>query len=506
MIQLVWYRRDLRLADHAPLVRAARRGPVLPLFVAEPDLARRPDFGARHWTFARDSLRELRAALAALGQPLIVRTGSIATVLAALHEVAPISAIWTHATTGRAPVSACTDAARDWAASRGIQYHELAQDGVVRAGPRGRWASGWASRLAGSPLPAPEALTPISGVAPGAIPTHQALGLAPDDRPVPTPGGTPAGLALLDAFLAAHDSGYPAVLDDPLRAAAAATHLGPHLAWGTLSPRQVIAACGKDNSEEPAAAGRSRSSRRVEESPRAALIARLRARDRAIQRLHDPASQIPAHIRRWTNCSRPTCPSARRSACRPNRGMARGRDGLPPGDAAMRQLRATGWLPHPLRALVVAFAAHALWLPWQRLDPFLAKQWLDYEPGIHLDQLQHHAGIGPAAPPPLPDPVAQGQAHDPTGAYVRRWLPALRAIPDDYLHQPWLLPADEQERTGCLIGTHYPVPIVDHEAIARAARAALAETRRRPAVAAALAAARASADNPPAKAQQMTLF
>ena len=65
MIQLFWYRRDLRIADHAPLVRAARRGPVLPLFVAEPDLARRPDFGARHWTFARDSLRELRAALAA---------------------------------------------------------------------------------------------------------------------------------------------------------------------------------------------------------------------------------------------------------------------------------------------------------------------------------------------------------------------------------------------------------------------------------------------------------
>lgn len=509
MIQLVWYRRDLRIADHAPLVRAARRGPVLPLFVAEPDLARRPDFGARHWTFARDSLRELRAALAVLGQPLIVRTGPIATVLAALHEVAPISAIWTHATTGRAPVTACTDAARDWAASRGIQYHELAQDGVVRTGSRGRWASGWASRLAGSPLPAPDALTPISGVAPGAIPTHQALGLAPDDRPVPTPGGTPDGLALLDAFLAAHDSGYPAALDDPLRAAAAATHLGPHLAWGTLSPRQIIAACGEGNSEEFVAAGRGRSSRRAEENPRAALIARLRARDRAIQRLHDdPAIANASPHPALDELLATDLPELRDGPERADRIAAwrAGETGYPLVDAAMRQLRATGWLPHPLRALVVAFAAHALWLPWQRLDPFLAKQWLDYEPGIHLDQLQHHAGIGPAAPPPLPDPVAQGQAHDPTGAYVRRWLPALRAIPDDYLHQPWLLPADEQGRIGCLIGTHYPVPIVDHEVTARAARAALAETRRRPAVAAALAAARTSVDNPPAKAQQLTLF
>jgi deoxyribodipyrimidine photo-lyase len=183
-----------------------------------------------------------------------------------------------------------------------------------------------------------------------------------------------------------------------------------------------------------------------------------------------------------------------------------GETGFPLVDAAMRQLRATGWLPYPLRALVVTAAAHLLWLPWQRLDPFLAKQWLDYEPGIHLDQLQHHAGIGPAAPPRLPDPVAHGQAHDPTGAYVRRWLPALRAIPDDYLHQPWLLPAAEQERAGCLIGTHYPAPLVDHEAVSRAARAALAEIRRRPTVAAALAAARSSVDNPQPQAQQLTLF
>ena len=496
-IQLVWYRRDLRVQDHAPLLRAARRGPVLPLFVVEPEPLRRPDLASRHWTFARDALRELRASLAALGQPLVVRTGPLAAVLNALHEVAPVAAIWTHEETGLATTAARLQAARDWTTARGIPYHELPQDGVIR-GERGRnrWAPGWAARIGDTALPPPDALPPLPNVAPGTIPTHQALSLPPDDRPVAGPsasGGATAGKALLDTFLTARGAGYPAALDDPLRAPELSSRLGPHLAWGTLSPRQIIAAT--QSAEE-----------RADSS---ALVSRLRARDRALQRLHDTPHLASASPHPALDELRATdLPDLRDGQDRADRLAAwrAGETGYPMIDAAMRQLRVTGWLPYPLRALIVAFATHALWLPWQRLDPFLAQQWLDYEPGVHLDQLQHHAGVGPAAPPRLPDPVAYGQAHDLAGAYVRRWLPALRDLPADYAHQPWLLPVDEQARLGCQIGRHYPAPIIDQEAVSRAARAALTETRRRPTIAAALAAARAAIDTPQPKAQQMSLF
>lgn len=498
-IQLVWYRRDLRAQDHAPLLRAARRGPVLPLFVAEPEPLRRPDLGARGWTFARDALRELRAALAALGQPLIVRAGALAAVLNGLHEVAPFAAIWTHEETGLAHTSARLQLARDWAAARGVAFHELPQDGVVRGERvRARWAAGWAARLGDTPLPAPDALMPVPDVATGTIPTHQALGLPPDDRHEPPPGGTAAGLALLDSFLTERGLSYPAILDDPRRAPDASSRLGPHLAWGTLSARQVLAASNlitaRPNGENAHAA---------------TLIARLRARDRALQTLHDAperatASPHPALDDLFAS----PLPALENGPDRADRLAAwrAGEVGVPLIDAAMRQLRATGWLPYPLRAVVVAFAAHALWLPWQRLDPALAAQWLDYEPAIHLDQLQHHAGVGPAAPPTLADPVAYGLAHDPSGTYVRRWLPALRPLPDDYVHQPWLLPLAEQERLGCRVGRHYPAPLVEHEPVARAARAALVELRRRKAVADTLAAARTAIDNPRPKSQQLTLF
>src|SRR6478672_13184053 len=202
MTQLVWFRRDLRVRDHAPLLRAARRGPVLPLYVAEPARAQGPDAGPRGWTFARDSLRELRAALTALGQPLVVRIGEITAVLGALHEVAPLAAIWTHEETGRLPVAGRLLAARDWAESRGIPYYELPQDGVIRgAASRARWVAGWEGRIGSPPLDAPPSLRPVDGVAQGPIPTHQALGLPPEDRPVVPEGGAAAGLALLDAFL-----------------------------------------------------------------------------------------------------------------------------------------------------------------------------------------------------------------------------------------------------------------------------------------------------------------
>ncbi|MFM8675254.1 MAG: deoxyribodipyrimidine photo-lyase, partial [Vulcanococcus sp.] len=77
ILQVVWFKRDLRVVDHAPLLEAAQRGPVLPLYVVEPELWQQPDASARQWAFAREGLEELRLALAALGQPLVVRCGAV---------------------------------------------------------------------------------------------------------------------------------------------------------------------------------------------------------------------------------------------------------------------------------------------------------------------------------------------------------------------------------------------------------------------------------------------
>ena len=99
-LQVVWFKRDFRIADHRPLARAAQAGAVLPLYIAEPDLWALPDASARQWGCAADSLAELQQALAGLGQPLCVMTGGVVDVLQAIHARRGIAALWSHQETG----------------------------------------------------------------------------------------------------------------------------------------------------------------------------------------------------------------------------------------------------------------------------------------------------------------------------------------------------------------------------------------------------------------------
>ncbi|MCI5085032.1 MAG: deoxyribodipyrimidine photo-lyase, partial [Rhodovulum sp.] len=99
-MQVMWFKRDLRTADNAALAAAAECGPVLPLYVAEPEWWQGPDMSARQWAFAAESLIELRDDLARAGAPLVVRTGDVTHVLQDLLERGHLTALWSHEETG----------------------------------------------------------------------------------------------------------------------------------------------------------------------------------------------------------------------------------------------------------------------------------------------------------------------------------------------------------------------------------------------------------------------
>ena len=133
---LVWFKRDLRVADHPALALAAGLGPVLPLYIVEPDYWRQPDAAARHWAFIAESLAELRAALGALGAPLVVRVGEAVPVLERLCRANGITRIVSHEETGNLWTFARDRAVADWARREGVEWCELPQQGVTRD-PRG---------------------------------------------------------------------------------------------------------------------------------------------------------------------------------------------------------------------------------------------------------------------------------------------------------------------------------------------------------------------------------
>jgi deoxyribodipyrimidine photo-lyase len=147
-----------------------------------------------------------------------------------------------------------------------------------------------------------------------------------------------------------------------------------------------------------------------------------------------------------------------------------GRTGYPMIDACMRALGETGWINFRMRAMLMSFASNHLWLHWRPTAVHLATQFLDFEPGIHFSQCQMQSGTTGINTVRIYSPAKQVIDHDPTGLFIRRYVPELSNVPAEYLAEPHRMPLGVQSAVGCRIGCDYPQPIVDHRAAYKSAQ------------------------------------
>jgi deoxyribodipyrimidine photo-lyase len=143
-----------------------------------------------------------------------------------------------------------------------------------------------------------------------------------------------------------------------------------------------------------------------------------------------------------------------------------GRTGYPVVDAAMRQLRASGFVHNRGRMIAASFLTKDLLLDWRRGEAHFMAHLVDGDPASNNGGWQWASSVGTDPQPyfRIFNPVLQGRRFDPDGAYVRRWVPELARVLTTRIHEPWTMTPDEAAAAGCRIGTEYPAPIVDHAA------------------------------------------
>jgi deoxyribodipyrimidine photo-lyase len=412
---LVWFKRDLRVRHHAPLAEAARFGQALGLVVIEPAWLRSPECDPRHVGFLLDGVAALQRDLAARGLPLIVRVGDMPQVLQALRQEFSFTHLLSHEETGPGWSYARDRAVADWCRQQGVAWLEFPQTGVVRRlRSRSGWASRWAQRMNAPEAPAALGFQAPAGFRAGPLPTLRDLGLPALATALPS-GGERAAWATLDGFLAGRGRDYRRALSSPLTAAEGCSRLSEHLAFGTISMRCVHQA----------------TEARIASTPDRALAyglrgfaSRLRWHCHFMQKLEDEPALEFRNLARADDGLRPgDGVHANPLDTERLQAWCEGRTGYPMVDACMRQLRSTGWLNFRMRAMLVSFAAYHLWLHWREPGLFLARQFLDFEPGIHWSQMQMQSGTTGINTLRIYSPAKQAQDQDPQGQYIRQWVP-----------------------------------------------------------------------------------
>ena len=451
-IQVVRFKRDLRVHDHRPLVAACQNGPVVPLYIVEPGLWREPDAAARHWHFIAECVSELDLELRRLGQPLIIQVGDAVSVLQDIHREHGITALWSHEETGNGWTYCRDRAVGAWTRDHGVPWSEIPQFGVQRRlQNRDGWAAAWDRQMAEPLSEPPEALTYISNITSQALPSAAQLGLMDDGCIDRQPGGRAAGLHMLDTFLAGRGRNYRREMSSPLSGATGCSRLSPHLAFGTVSVREAaqltwaqLRALKGDVSAEARAL-------------RASLVSfsgRLHWHCHFMQKLESEPQMEFRELHPALRGLRASTPDPAMLEA-----WTKGQTGFPFLDACMRSLAATGWLNFRMRAMVTSFASYNLWLPWRDTGLHLARQFTDYEPGIHWPQTQMQSGTTGINTIRIYSVIKQGYDQDPDGDFVRRWVPELADVPDDHVQEPWRWPG-----ASAIIGQQYPDRIVDLKA------------------------------------------
>ncbi|MBK1789780.1 cryptochrome/photolyase family protein [Persicirhabdus sediminis] len=471
---LLWFRRDLRLADHRALLYAIELGqPIIPVYLhAEDDGGVWRDGAASQW-WLHHALEDLASQLESLGSQLTIYSleseDQLADFLIQLaEETGAKQIVW----------------------SRRYEPHFCQRDRQIKSSltNAGILAKSFNNSLLYEP---DEVKNKSGGHFKVFTPFWKSLKDQPPEKPLPSPVSLaslqpdywPAGIAVSELnllpsiswdagfyknWLASHQGAeaslkkslskapnYQQTRDTP--AIDGTSRLSPYLHFGQLSPRELWHSLNDRFGNDAAI---------VEGITRQLYWREFSAHthyhfphstDRALKPEYDafPWNYDEDIIKQWQ----------------------KGETGYPIVDAGMRELWATGWMHNRVRMITASLLVKHLLQPWQEGARWFWDTLVDADLANNSMGWQWVAGCGADASPyfRIFNPIIQGKKFDPSGDYVRKWIPELAQLPNEYIHEPWTCPPLELISYGVQLDKDYPNPIIDHQKGRQQALDALAE-------------------------------
>lgn len=439
-----WIKRDFRVFDNAALMQAMQAKKVVPLFVIEPGIWDGPDASIFHQKAQAQGLKDLRRQLQNCGGDLLVTCGKTTDVLNRLHNKLSIDTLVSYEEVGLNHTYARDKRVQKWCKANEVRWQQLPFQGVIRGlKNRDNRLRKFNAFIDKDLLPAPESVkTPDNLFTGWPQEIKRALKAKPEMQTV----SRREGARTLKNFLTQRGLNYQGNISSMNTAPDFASRLSVHLAWGTLSLREVFKRTRArkqqlTQSQHPQAGKWKRSLSSFE--------SRLYWHSHFMQKLEDePKMEFVPQNRAFVDVEWENDPD-KLSAWK------RGQTGVPMIDAAVRCFRKTGYLNFRSRAMITSFACHALHLSWRKVLYPLAGMMADYIPGIHVPQLHMQAGVTGINTIRVYNPNKQMQDHDPQARFIKDWCPQLEGFSAEEIYQ---------HGTGDKLISVYKEPVVDEKA------------------------------------------
>lgn len=453
-VNIVWFKKDLRLQDHAPLQAAIAQGfPIVLLYCFEPSVMQHEDSDTRHWRFTFQSLQSMQQQLMKHNQHLNIVRQEFIPFLEKLQKQFIIKSIFSHEEIGNQLTFNRDKLVKKFTKSKGINWYEFATNGITRGlKNRTTFSSHWLQVME----------VPIFEVQLEKLNTtklsEEQLGHFQLDKDITNPnnnfqpGGEPSAQKYLHSFLYHRKNNYSKHISKPLLSRKSCSRISPYLSYGNLSMKQVYQATLQAKNITG------------DKHNLNFFISRLHWHCHFIQKLESECRLEFQNLNKGFNSIRNATDETLLAAWK------NGATGYPLVDACMKCVQQTGYLNFRMRSMLVSFLTHHLWQPWQAGVHHLAKLFLDYEPGIHYPQFQMQAGTMGVNTIRIYNPVKQSQDHDPDGIFIKQWLQQLKNIPTQFIHTPWLITSLDMDENIFKLGVHYPKPIIPLEEAAKHAR------------------------------------